>query len=343
VVRFADRERHLLFLEPEGLNTHRVYVNGMSTSLPKDVQEEMLRAVPGLEDAVIMQYGYAVEYDFADPRDLDMGLQHRSVRGLYLAGQVNGTSGYEEAAAQGFIAGVSAALGEPFVCARDEAYIGVMIDDLVTRGVGGEPYRMFTSRAEHRLILREDNADRRLMARGRALGLVEDDAWELYTARQQSFDAAMLALRSCQVVPNAASREQLEAWGLGGLKKPSSGEQLLRRPGATWGHLVELLGLPELDRTVAEQVEIEVKYAGYIERATRRAEASSRWDSIQLPSSVDWSSLSFLSTEVRQRLEEATPQTLGQVGRLPGVTPAAVNALGMWLQSQKRASGGAGV
>ena len=343
VVRFADRERHLLFLEPEGLNTHRVYVNGMSTSLPKDVQEEMLRAVPGLEDAVIMQYGYAVEYDFADPRDLDMGLQHRRIPGLFLAGQVNGTSGYEEAAAQGFVAGVSAALGEPFVCSRDEAYIGVMIDDLVTRGVGGEPYRMFTSRAEHRLILREDNADRRLMPRGRELGLVEDGAWDLYIARQEAFDGAMKALRACQVVPNASSRAQLEAWGLGGLKKPSSGEQLLRRPGATWGHLVELLGLPELDRAVAEQVEIEVKYAGYIERATRRAASSSRWDDVHLPQSVDWEALSFLSTEVRQRLQEATPQTLGQAGRLPGVTPAAVNALGMWLQAQKRSAGGAGV
>ena len=218
-----------------------------------------------------------------------------------------------------------------------------MIDDLVTRGiVGGEPYRMFTSRAEHRLILREDNADRRLMPRGRELGLVEDDVWDLYTTRE-AFEEALRALRASQVVPNARFREQLEAWGLGGLKKPSSGEQLLRRPGAQWWHLVELLGLPELDSAVAEQVEIEVKYAGYIERATRRAASSSRWDDVLLPPSTDFATLTFLSTEVRQRLQEATPQTLGQAGRLPGVTPAAVNALGMWLQAQKRTSGGVGV
>lgn len=325
VHRFPDRDRHLLFLEPESLSTDRIYVNGLSTSLPRDVQEGMVRAIPGLEDAIILQYGYAVEYDFADPTDLDAGLQHRNLPGLHLAGQVNGTSGYEEAAVQGFVAGVSAALGEPFVLARDEAYIGVLVDDLTQRGVGGEPYRMFTSRAEHRLLLREDNADRRLMARGRSLGLVDDPTWAAFGARQEAIARGLAALEQ-PVNPTGPVLAALSRVGLGGLKKPASARELLRRPKADWTKLASVVPLPELDEDVALQVETEVKYAGYIERARRRAAAGRRLDDVKLPE-VDWMAMTALSWEVRERLAAARPQTLGQLERLPAITPAAVSVV----------------
>lgn len=331
VVRFAERDRHLLFLEPEGHETHLVYVNGLSTSLPHDVQERMIRAIEGLEEARIEQFGYAVEYDFADPRDLGHDLQHRVVRGLYLAGQVNGTSGYEEAAAQGLIAGLSAALGEPFHVERGEAYLGVLVDDLVSRGVGGEPYRMFTSRAEHRLLLREDNADRRLMPRGRALGLIDDETWARFEAKQVAIDRGLRAVRDTAIIPTPDNVTRLEAAGLGSLKKPTSAEGLLRRPEASWAVLADLLGLPELSDEAAEQVEIDVKYAGYVERAERRAALTTRMDHVKIPHGVDWRSVTELSWEVRERLAGARPETLGQLGRLPGVTPAAVGWVAGWL------------
>ncbi len=331
IVRFPDRERHLLFLEPEGLSTDRVYVNGLSTSLPADVQEEMVRAVPGLENATILQHGYAVEYDFADPRDLGHDLQHREVRGLFLAGQVNGTSGYEEAAVQGFVAGASAATGSVFHVERSEGYLGVLIDDLVSRGVGGEPYRMFTSRAEHRLLLREDNADRRLMPRGRELGLIDDETWERFEARREAIARARVRLEETTVSPRAELVDALRERGLGGLKKPVSAEGLLRRPEARWTDLVELLQFPPLEGDVAEQVETDVKYAGYLAQAARRAEAAARLERVRLPESIDWESLDFLSSEVRERAAKARPVTLGQLARLPAVTPAAVNALAGWL------------
>ena len=330
VVRFPDRDRHLLFLEPEGLNTHRVYVNGLSTSLPADVQEDFVHAVEGLEDAVILQHGYAVEYDYADPTDLGHDLQHKAIPGLYLAGQVNGTSGYEEAAVQGFVAGVSAAQGDTFHVERSEAYIGVLIDDLVCRGVGGEPYRMFTSRAEHRLLLREDNADRRLMAKGRELGLVDDATWADFTSRTEAIAVGQTALQT-RVSPSREVVQALEARGLGGLKKPATAEEILRRPAATWGHLVDVLGLPSLPASAAAQLEIDTKYAGYIERAQRRAAAAKRMDGVAIPADVDWTALETLSWEVRERLVAAKPSTLGQLGRVPGVTPAAVNVVAGWL------------
>ena len=336
VIRFPDRDRHLLFLEPEGLSTDRVYVNGLSTSLPSDVQDDMIHAIEGLEDAIIIQYGYAVEYDFADPRDLGHDLQHQSLRGLYLAGQVNGTSGYEEAAVQGFVAGVSAALGEPFKLSRQEAYIGVLIDDLVTRGVGGEPYRMFTSRAEHRLVLREDNADRRLMPRGRELGLIDDATWSWFTARRDQIEEVLRHVREKRVVPSPKVVKMLESAGLGGLKKPVAASEILRRPDARWSHMVQFFGFEDVAAEVAERVEIEVKYEGYIVRAKRRSEAAARMESLQLDPELDWSSLAFLSIEVRERLARARPTTLGQLGRLPGVTPAAVNAVVAWIGSRRR-------
>jgi tRNA uridine 5-carboxymethylaminomethyl modification enzyme len=330
VVRFAERDRHLVYLEPEGLDTHRVYPNGISTSLPGPAQLAFLRTMPGLQRVEVEVLGYAVEYDFSDPRDLGPDLQHRAVPGLYLAGQVNGTSGYEEAAAQGLIAGLSAALGEPFLVARDEGYLGVLVDDLTTRGVGGEPYRMFTSRAEHRLLLREDNADRRLMPRGRALGLIDDATWAAFEARQSLIEAGKSALATTRVNPDPATLAAFADAGLGPLRKPCPADEILARPEARWALLAPIAGLPPLPDDVAEQVEIDTKYAGYVEKAKKRAAAARSLDAVRLPADADWRAVAALSWEVRERLAAARPSNVGQASRLPGVTPAAVDVLVAW-------------
>lgn len=336
VTRFPEKDRHLIFLEPEGHHTPRVYVNGISTSLPVDIQERMVHAINGLEHAEILQHGYAVEYDHVDPRDLDHGLQHKAMAGLYFAGQVNGTSGYEEAAAQGFVAGVSAARGEPLRLGRDEAYIGVMIDDLVTKGIGGEPYRMLTSRAEHRLVLREDNADRRLMARGRALGLIDDRVWGAFEGREQARVAAVQAVREVRVVPDAATTERFTARGWAPPRQPVPAIELLRRPELGWKELAEALpDLPALDPAVAEQVEIDVKYEGYVAAADRRVQAAAQKEHVRLPA-VDWRTMTALSWEVRERLVRAQPATLGDLSRLPGVTPAAVSVVVAWMAGTRQ-------
>ena len=327
VVRFADKDRHQLFLEPEGHRSERIYINGLSTSLPVELQREVVQAVPGLESAELLQAGYAVEYDFSDPRDLDHGLQHKGYPGLYLAGQINGTSGYEEAAAQGLVAGASAALGAPLRLGRDQAYIGVLIDDLVTRGVGGEPYRMFSSRAEHRLLLREDNADRRLMPFARAQGLLGDAAWERFCAKREQIDAATAFCRSRALLPDEPSQAALAAEGLRPIKNRATLEQLLARPEVGWDTLSALCpDTPALSAEVEEQVVTDLKYAGYLNREAWRAERRGKMDHIHIPPQLDFAQPG-ISHEIVERLRQVRPETVGAAARLPGVTPAAIDVL----------------
>lgn len=335
IVRFADKERHQLFLEVEGLDSERVYVNGTSTSLPKDVQEEMIHSIEGLENAEILQYGYAVEYDCIDPTGLGHDLQLKVLPGLFCAGQINGTSGYEEAAAQGLIAGIHAA-GQQLRLGRDEAYIGVMVDDLVTRGVGGEPYRMFPSRAEHRLLLREDNADRRLTARGQAIGLIPEDRWQRYSKKEEAISVLRHRLDTWNLVPDAGTLARLEQAALPALRKHQSLAEYLRRPEVSWEDLQR--GFPELaveDPEVSEQVEIDIGYEGYLRReASKRADAQ-RLEGVSLEG-MDFAAIDALSMECRERLSRAKPATLGAAARLPGITPAAVDTLAMVVMRGRR-------
>ena len=333
IVRFADKDRHQLFLEPEGIHTDRVYVNGTSTSLPREVQEAMIRSIDGLGRAEILQYGYAVEYDAIDARLLGHDLQLSRLPGLWCAGQINGTSGYEEAAAQGLIAGIHAA-GASLRLGRDEAYIGVLIDDLITRGVGGEPYRMFPSRAEHRLLLREDNADRRLTPHAIRLGLVPDGRAAAFMVKQEQIARWQRIVDARTVNPDAATRALAEGLGIP-LKKPQTLAELLKRPECGWETLAGLQGvLPDLPvladvaREVAEQVEIDTKYAGYLVREEGRRQDAIRMEGLSLEG-IDFRSVTTLSMECRERLAAAKPLTLGAAARLAGVTPAAVDALAM--------------
>ena len=326
VVRFAERERHQIFLEPEGLSTDRVYVNGASTSLPRAVQDAFLRTLPGLEHCEVLEYGYAVEYDMVDPTQLGHDLQVRSLPGLFLAGQINGTSGYEEAAAQGLVAGVNAA-GCPFRLGREDAYIGVLVDDLVTRGVGGEPYRMFPSRAEHRLHLREDNADRRLTSTGRTLGLIDDTRWMAHSAHLERIAGLMSSLDR-PLHPSRVTNDALDQLGIPALSRSVTLRSLLARPELDATMLESLFGFP--DPEALQQVEVDVKYAGYLDRDRgRRAEAEAM-STLSL-AGLDYTVILSLSSEVRERLARAQPATLADAARLPGVTPAAIDALAMTL------------
>jgi len=339
VHRFADKTSHQVFIEPEGLDTHEVYPNGISTSLPFDVQQQLVRSIRGFEQAHLTRPGYAIEYDYFDPRDLAGSLETKSVGGLFFGGQINGTTGYEEAAAQGLLAGINAALAvrgaAPFVPARSEAYLGVLVDDLVTRGTS-EPYRMFTSRAEHRLLLREDNADARLTPRGQQLGLVDDERWALFGAKQEAIgvEFARLSARRFkpgQIPPDWAQR----VLGAAPPGREVTAFELLRRPEVSFQALTELdPGLavqPQADDRLAPQVqrdlEVRASYAGYIERAAEEIERASRQEHTPLPADLDYASLAGLSNEVRQQLAAVRPATVGQAARVPGVTPAAVSIL----------------
>ena len=330
--RFADKDSHQIFLEPEGLQTHEFYPNGISTSLPFDVQYALVRSMKGLENAHITRPGYAIEYDFFDPRDLDYSLQTRLIRGLFFAGQINGTTGYEEAAAQGLLAGLNAGRfvrgEEPWWPNRDEAYLGVLIDDLITRGTS-EPYRMFTSRAEHRLLLREDNADLRLTEIGRRLGLVDDARWAAFETKREAIERETQRLCETWVRPTQISETDAQRVLQGPLARESRAAELLRRPEVTYAGLMSLpsVGPGESDPQVAEQVEIQAKYAGYIERQHEEIERQRRHEQLMLPPDLDYAEVRGLSREVRETLSRHRPHTLGQAGRIPGVTPAAVSLL----------------
>ena len=332
VNRFASKTSHQVFIEPEGLNTHEVYPNGISTSLPYDIQEALVHSIKGFERAHITRPGYAIEYDYFDPRDLQSSLETKVIAGLFFAGQINGTTGYEEAAAQGLLAGINAARKSrdeaPWCPARHEAYIGVLVDDLITRGTA-EPYRMFTSRAEHRLLLREDNADLRLTPIGREMNLVDDVRWNAFVTKRDAIDAESARLSSVWLKPaQLAIGEMVEVFGPAPTDNGSSALELLRRPEGSVAAL-QRLGLMDdgIDPAVAEQVEIRVKYAGYIERQQVEIARSARYDDAPVPIDLDYAAVSGLSNEVRQKLAAHRPQTVAQAGRISGVTPAAVSLL----------------
>jgi tRNA uridine 5-carboxymethylaminomethyl modification enzyme len=338
IVRFADRDTHQIFVEPEGLDTHEIYPNGISTSLPFDVQYEFVRSMLGFENAEIVRPGYAIEYDFFDPRDLKMSLETKHMDGLFFAGQVNGTTGYEEAAAQGLIAGLNAArlvMGlESWCPGRDEAYMGVMIDDLITRGTQ-EPYRMFTSRAEYRLLLREDNADLRLTEKGRELGLVDDERWQAFETKRAAIYGLQDDLKKQWVRTDSEEARQVEKiWGKPLLKEASLME-LLRRPEVDVQRLLSFLERGEaIAEQVGEQVEIQAKYAGYIVRQQTEIDKALRYDHLRLPDTLDYNGVPGLSNEVSQKLKAQRPETLGQASRIPGMTPAAVSLLLVYLKKK---------
>jgi tRNA uridine 5-carboxymethylaminomethyl modification enzyme len=338
VVRFADRESHQIFVEPEGLDTHEIYPNGISTSLPFDVQYEFVRSMLGFENAEIIRPGYAIEYDFFDPRDLKMSLETKHMDALFFAGQVNGTTGYEEAAAQGLIAGLNAArlvMGlESWCPGRDEAYIGVMIDDLITCGTQ-EPYRMFTSRAEYRLLLREDNADLRLTEKGRELGLVDDERWQAFQIKRAAISGLQDDLKKKWVRADTEEALQVaEIWGKPLLKEASLME-LLRRPEVDVERLLSFLeGGEAITEQVGEQVEIQAKYAGYIVRQQTDIDKALRYDHLRLPDALDYTGVPGLSNEVSQKLKAQRPETLGQASRIPGMTPAAISLLLVYLKKK---------
>jgi tRNA uridine 5-carboxymethylaminomethyl modification enzyme len=341
VVRFAEKNAHQIFIEPEGLNTTELYPNGISTSLPFDVQLQIVRSMKGFENAHITRPGYAIEYDYFDPRDLNPSLETKVIKGLFFAGQINGTTGYEEAAAQGLLAGINAARQaqdkEAWYPARDQAYLGVLVDDLITRGTS-EPYRMFTSRAEYRLSLREDNADMRLTAIGRELGLVDDIRWQAFENKLENIALEQQRLKSIWIRPGSVQAEKLGPLSANAILREYNAAELLKRPEYSYDILmaVEGIGPGVRDPQVAEQVEIQSKYAGYIDRQQDEIERQRRHEETKLPETFDYQTVSGLSNEVRQKLSNVKPATIGQASRIPGITPAAISILLVHLKKKHK-------
>ena len=340
VVRFADKPRHQLFLEPEGRNTEEVYIQGLSTSLPEDVQFDLVRSIPGLEEAKMMRTGYAIEYDVVLPHQLRPTLETKLVSGLFTAGQTNGTSGYEEAAGQGLVAGINASLKvqgkEELILKRSDAYIGVMIDDLVTKGTL-EPYRLLTSRAEYRLILRHDNADMRLTRTGREIGLVDDERWNAFQDKVTSYQTEIARLNKEKLKPLADTQEKLGAMGFGPIKDALTGIEFLKRPEVKYADVIRFVGesSEKIDRTVIELIETEVTYEGYIKKAKEQVEKMHRLEAKRIPKNMNWDALDSIATEARQKFKKINPETLGQASRISGVNPADISILMVYLEGKR--------
>lgn len=339
LVRFADKERHQLFIEPEGMHTNEMYVQGMSSSLPAHIQLQFMQTIPGLENCKMMRAGYAIDYDCLNPLQLKPSLEHKAIKGLFSAGQSNGTSGYEEAAAQGLMAGINAMRKingqEPVVLRRDQAYIGVLIDDLVTKGTN-EPYRMMTSRAEYRLLLRQDNADLRLTELGRQLGLVDDSRYEKFCTKRSALERTLSELGKINIAPNEENNAKLTAMGSTPLRNGISLLDLLRRKEVTYNKLQQAFELPELDSQTAEQVEIHAKYEGYIVKQRQEVERALKLENKKIPADIDYHEIKELSAEAAEKLDKVKPTSIGQASRISGVSPADINVLMIALEVKRR-------